>query len=286
MFIYFNGQIVPKNEASVSVFEHGFLYGVGLFETFRIYEGHPFLLDDHLQRLNEGLKELLIEKIFTKVEVEEAITLLLNSNGYQNAYIRFNVSAGIGELGLTTDPYEEPNIIIYTKPLPPADNDIQEKEARLLTLRRNTPEGTYRLKSHHFLNNILAKREIGNRMDVEGLFLTANGDLAEGIVSNLFWVKNKTIYTPSVNTGILNGITRQFILKLVAGCEFSIKEGFFKPVELDSADEIFITNSIQEVVGINRWNNRDYPGKNGEITKYLHSLYRHYSSKIVSRNEL
>jgi 4-amino-4-deoxychorismate lyase len=286
MFVYLNRHIVPKEEAQISVYDHGYLYGVGLFETFRVYEGHIFLLDDHLQRLNDGLSNLLIEKLFTKEEVEEAIALLLKANGFQNAYIRLNVSAGLGELGLTVDPYIKPTVIIYSKPLPPSGSEISEKKAQLLKIARNTPEGNYRLKSHHFLNNILAKREIGNRQDIEGIFLTAEGDLAEGVVSNLFWVKGQTVFTPSIKTGILNGITRQFVIQLVRQRGMTVEEGFFKPEELNDADELFITNSIQEVVGINQWNNRVYPGKEGSLTTYLHEQYRRYCSKLSSRNEL
>lgn len=286
MFIYLNGKIVPKEEAQISVYDHGYLYGVGLFETFRVYNGHIFLLEDHLQRLNDGLSSLLIERFFTKEEVEEAISLLLKANGFQNAYIRLNVSAGLGELGLTADPYIKPTVIIYSKPLPPAGSEISEKKAQLLKIARNTPEGDYRLKSHHFLNNILAKREIGNRQDVEGIFLTAEGDLAEGVVSNLFWVKDHTVFTPSIKTGILNGITRQFVIQLVRQRGMTVEEGFFKPEAVNDADELFITNSIQEVVGINQWNNQVYPGKEGSMTAYLHERFRHYCSKLSSRNEL
>jgi 4-amino-4-deoxychorismate lyase len=286
MFVYLNGKIVPKEEALISAYDHGYLYGVGLFETFRVYDGHIFLLDDHLQRLNDGLNSLLIEKCFTKEEVEEAVSDLLKANRFQNAYIRLNISAGWGELGLTVDPYVEPTVIIYSKPLPPPGSEIFEKKAQLLKIARNTPEGNYRLKSHHFLNNILAKREIGNRMDVEGIFLTAKGDLAEGVVSNLFWVKDDTVFTPSIETGILNGITRQFVIQLVRQRGMRVQEGFFKPEALNDADELFITNSIQEVVGIHQWNNRAYPGKEGNLTVYLHEQYRYYCSKLSSRNEL
>ncbi|MHC0039286.1 aminodeoxychorismate lyase [Pseudoneobacillus sp. C159] len=287
MFIYLNGRIIPKEEAFISTFDHGFLYGVGLFETFRIYDGHPFLLDDHLQRLNEGLKELLIEKTFTREEVEEALRLVLEANSYKNAYIRFNVSAGIGEVGLQVEPYLEPNTIIFAKPLPPANRIISEKRAQLLTVtRRNSPEGSRRLKSHHFLNNILAKREVGASSDVEGIFLNSHGYLAEGVVSNLFWVKDGILYTPSVETGILNGVTRQFIIQLAKINGMKVVEGFYQPKNLDWADEFFITNSIQEVVGINCWNNRDYPGANGEFVRLFYNDYRENCLKLYSRNEL
>jgi 4-amino-4-deoxychorismate lyase len=286
MFIYLNGRVVSREDASISVFDHGFLYGVGLFETFRIYDGHPFLLDDHLQRLNDGLKELLIEKVFIREEVEEALRLVIQANNYENAYIRFNVSAGLGEIGLQVEPYRDPNTIIFAKAMPPASRVISEKQAQLLVTRRNSPEGSRRLKSHHFLNNIHAKREIGASMDVEGIFLNHDGYLAEGVVSNLFWMKDQVLYTPSVETGILNGVTRQFVIKLAQKNGIKVVEGFFRAAMLDKADELFITNSIQEVVGINHWNSQEYPGANGEFVRLFHNQYRQFCSKIYSRNEL
>lgn len=286
MYVYMNGELVSKEKATVSAFDHGFLYGVGLFETFRIYNGHAFLLEDHLQRLNESLSDLWIEKKFSKIEVERALSLLLEINGYDNAYIRLNVSAGNGEVGLQVAPYEEPNVMIYAKPLPFAQDVIFEKKAQLLKTRRNTPEGHYRLKSHHFLNNIYAKREIGDVPDIEGIFLTANGELAEGVVSNIFWLKEGTLFTPSVQTGILNGVTRQFVMKLGVSLDLKVEEGFYYPEDLESAEEIFITNSIQEIVGIKEWNGRHFPGKQGKVTQLLFQQYRQNCFYLSSKNEL
>jgi 4-amino-4-deoxychorismate lyase len=286
MFVYVNGEILPKEKAYISAFDHGFLYGVGLFETFRIYDGHPFLLEDHLQRINEGLEHLLIKKRITKDEVHIALKMLLEANNLQNAYIRLNVSAGFGELGLQVEPYMHPNMIIYAKPLPKASIEVLEKRAKMLEIKRNTPEGDYRLKSHHFLNNVLAKRELGNSMDVEGIFLNGDGFLAEGVVSNLFWVQNQIVYTPSIDTGILNGITRQFVLELIKKSGLQVVEGRWKSTALENAEEIFITNSIQEIVGVGEWENRKYPGAHGILTRYLHGQYRQSSSTLLSRHDL
>jgi 4-amino-4-deoxychorismate lyase len=286
MYVYLNGEIVRKEDAAISPYDHGFLYGIGLFETFRIYDGFAFLLKDHLERLHKGLAELQIEKTFHLEKIKADLTLLLEKNEFRNAYVRFNVSAGMGELGLTTDPYSEPNVIIFAKPLAPAGNDLFEKRAKLLNLRRNTPEGSYRLKSHHFLNNVMAKRELGNSTDVEGIFLTENGHLAEGVVSNLFWVKNGTIYTPTIDTGILNGITRQFVIKLAESHGLKVNDGYYQPEVLDEADEIFITNSIQELVAIHEWNGTIYPGAQGEVTQFLSKQYQLLRTKLESRFEL
>ncbi|MDR7000289.1 aminodeoxychorismate lyase [Neobacillus niacini] len=279
MFIYVNGSIIKKEEAVISPFDHGYLYGMGLFETFRVYNGHPFLLDDHLARLNEGLKVLNIVKRFTRGEVKDALKLLLDANGFSNAYIRFNVSAGIGEVGLQVEPYEEPNVLIFAKTLPEA-GEMAEKKAVLLRLKRNTPEGLTRLKSHHYMNNMLAKRELGSAPDVEGIFLTAEGHIAEGIVSNIFWAKGNTIYTPSLATGILNGITRQFIIHASKRLGMDVEEGLFQAEDVIAAEEIFVTNSIQEIVPISVFEGQTMPGKNGLFVQKLHQVYRQSCKKL------
>jgi 4-amino-4-deoxychorismate lyase len=286
MYLSINGKLVSKEDAYISAFDHGFLYGIGLFETFRVYNGHAFLLDDHLNRLNDSLKQLLINVVITKDKLIESLTILLRANGLENAYIRLNVSAGLGEIGLQVESYENPNVIIFAKSLPPVSSILQEKRAQLLSIRRNSPEGDYRLKSHHFLNNLLAKREVGSELDVEGIFLNADGFLAEGVVSNLFWVKGQTLFTPSVETGILNGITRQFIITLARSCGYDVIEGLYTPEDLLKAEEIFITNSIQEIVGISQFGERDYPGKKGKLSGLLLGHYRRYCLNLYSRNEL
>ncbi|SFB23011.1 MULTISPECIES: aminodeoxychorismate lyase [unclassified Bacillus (in: firmicutes)] len=285
MFILLDGKLVEKEKAMISPFDHGYLYGVGLFETFRVYDGHCFLLDDHLERLNQGLSVLDIKKEFIREEVEGLVSQLLNANGYQDAYIRFNVSAGAGEIGLQTEPYLKPVTIVFAKPLPPA-SDLTEKEAVMLTLPRNTPEGAKRLKSHHYLNNLLAKREIGADPKIEGVFLTSEGYLAEGIVSNLFWLKDGILYTPSVDTGILDGVTRQLILELAIKNGIKVIEGFFLPEEATDADEIFFTNSIQEVVAVSAFKDRKKVGRAGGFVNELHNQYRNLTQHLYSRRQL
>lgn len=286
MYIYLNGQIVKQEEAVISPFDHGFMYGLGLFETFRIYDGHPFLLDDHISRLNEGLQLLNISKAFSRLEVVELLDNLLKVNNLTNAYIRFNVSAGSGAIGLQTEAYTNPTIIIYIKPLGPSGG-LLEKRGKIVTIPRNTPEGRERLKSHHYLNNIFAKREIGNTLDVEGIFLTHDKYIAEGITSNLFWVKNHTLYTPCVNTGILNGITRKFIIYLAKETGLKVEEGFYSVEHLIEAEEVFATNSIQEIIALDCVDSHHYfEGENGEVTRTLHKAYQQYTSSLWTMKEM
>ncbi|RHW31829.1 4-amino-4-deoxychorismate lyase [Neobacillus notoginsengisoli] len=285
MFIWQNGKLLKKEEAAISPFDHGYLYGVGLFETFRVYHGHCFLLDDHLQRLNAGLELLEIKKRICRPEAEEAVAALLEANGSSDAYIRFNVSAGAGEVGLRSEPYTDPEIIIFSKPLPPA-GILQEKRGKILSLNRNTPEGVERLKSHHYLNNILAYRELRDVPGTEGIFLTKDGHVAEGIVSNVFWARGGTLFTPSLETGILNGITRQFVIELALSAGFEVREGFFSSEELLGAEEVLFTNSIQEIVVCPQIGDTTFAGREGRLGQLLHEQYAACRKKYYSRNEL
>lgn len=285
MLIYLNGHFINKEDALISPFDHGFLYGIGLFETFRVYDGHPFLLDDHLERLNQGLAELSIQQQYTRKEIKNILQELLERNQLTNAYIRLNVSAGLGEVGLQVEPYLQPNLIIFPKPLPPA-GELIEKKAVLLKVKRNSPEGNQRLKSHHYLNNVLAKREIGDFPDLEGIFLNEQGYLAEGIVSNLFWIKGNVLYSPSLHTGILNGITRQFVIQLGWKNNLQIREGLYSIEEALEADEMFVTNSIQEIVPITSFEGRNFPGKESPWVQKFHQDYRQYCKNLWSRHSV
>ncbi|HEY9576182.1 MAG TPA: aminodeoxychorismate lyase [Pseudobacillus sp.] len=282
MFIYLNGEIIPKEQAQISPFDHGFLYGLGVFETFRIYNGHPFLLDDHLERLNNSLRTLLIKKEFNRSETVELLQSLSKANGWEHSYIRFNVSAGNGEIGLQTAAYEKPNVIVFQKPLPPPDG-LAEKQGKWLTTRRNSPELNERLKSHHYLNNIAGKREAGNDASIEGIFLNEAGKVAEGVVSNIFWIKENTLYTPAVETGILNGVTRRYVMHIAEKAGMTVTEGSFHPEEVEAADEAFFTNSIQEVTAVSQIGNQAFPGKHGAWTNKLFSCYASKRETLWSR---
>lgn len=279
MYIFLNGQFIEKEKARISPFDHGYLYGVGAFETFRTYGGIPFLLDEHLERLNAALSEMGINRAFEREEVMAVIEKLSELNQLQDSYIRMNVSAGPAEVGLQAGLYSDPTVILFQKELPPLE-PLREKEAVLLTICRNTPETKIRLKSHHFFNNIAAKRELGADPGKEGIFLSADGYLAEGVTSNLFWVKNGRIYSPAVETGILNGITRQFIFRLAKRLGIPAEEGLYKKRELIHADEIFFTNSIQEIVPVNVFEGKALPGKKGTVVQMLNGLYQKFISEL------
>lgn len=284
MHIYLNGHIVKQEEAKISPFDHGYMYGLGLFETFRIYNGHPFLFDDHLERLKDGLEQLNIHWEMSRNKIISILDNLLEANHLSDAYVRMNISAGIGEVGLQTYDYIDPTMIVYMKPIKEAV--MIEKEAVILQTARNTPEGHYRLKSHHYLNNIIGKRELGDDFTKEGIFLTKEKFLAEGIVSNLFWVKNDAVFTPSLETGILNGITREIIKELLSINKIKLNEGCYKVADLLTSNEVFVTNSIQEIVPINKIGDISFSGSQGSITMQLKQQYSQLTTSLWSRKEL
>ncbi|MDQ0220877.1 4-amino-4-deoxychorismate lyase [Peribacillus cavernae] len=286
MYMHVNGQIVNEGEAHISPFDHGFLYGLGVFETFRIYDGHPFLLDDHINRINNSLKELHILYVCSRHEIEKILQELLYENGLRDARIRLNISAGAAPVGLQTSPYQRPNILLFMQQMI-VPQGLQEKKGILLKTRRNKPETSERLKSHHYLNNMIAKREITANPDSEGIFLNEDGYLAEGIASNLFWVKDHTLYTPAIQTGILNGVTRQFVLKLAKKSGFVIQEGLYKIEDIGTADEVFCTNSIQEIFSVGEIKGiGSFQGRSGTGTSFLFEAYQTYRTLLYSRNEI
>ncbi|WP_054956746.1 aminotransferase class IV [Paenibacillus dakarensis] len=256
-FMGVNGRVVDTAKAVVSAMDHGLLYGIGLFETFRTYHSNPFLLDRHLNRLAEGCSVLGINYKQDTEYMIKWITDLLTANGLEDAYIRYTVTAGVEALGLPAGDYANRTELLYMKPLPVFSPSLytEGKALQLLSTRRNTPETPVRLKSLHYMNNIMAKRELQSYPDAvllgaEGFMLTANDELAEGIVSNLFFMKDGRLFTPDVGTGILPGITRGLVLELADELGIPAEEGRYTWEELLAADEIFTTGSVQELMPV------------------------------------
>ncbi|PYZ91572.1 4-amino-4-deoxychorismate lyase [Salipaludibacillus keqinensis] len=285
MYLYINGLFLKEEEVKLSPFDHGFMYGLGLFETFRTYHGHPFLLDDHFQRLSESAFSLnIIPELYKREETKKVIEELLRLNGLEDGYFRWNVSAGERGVGLTSSPYEQPNTIVYVKPLP-TKNPVAKSGQTLMT-RRNSPEGNERLKSHHYLNNMLGKRELGEDSNKEGIFLTEDHVLSEGVVSNLFWIKDGQLFTPDLTCSCLNGITRQFLLALTKAEGIPVHEGRFFLEEALLADEVFVTNSIQGVVPLEMWDEHLFPGNKGTFFQWVNKRYEQACYHLWSRKDL
>jgi len=286
-----NGRIVEAASASVSVMDHGLMYGMGLFETFRTYNGKPFLLQRHLDRMEQGAAELGIAWNIDADELHAEIASLLKANQLAEAYIRLTYTAGEDEMGLPMGPlYESPNLIVYIKELPKSPESwyAQGRTLQVLRTPRNTPEGSQRLKSLHYMNGILGRRELSGipgAQGAEGLMLTREGHIAEGIVSNLFFAKSGKLYTPTIDTGILPGITRAFVLELAVKMGIEAEEGIYTLEDLKQADEIFLTGSVQEIVPVRLLRESDAAeamigkGCPGPLTLKLTEQYRHYTKE-------
>ncbi|MEK3923360.1 aminotransferase class IV [Paenibacillus sp. FSL K6-2393] len=286
LYAAINGELVNMAAAVVPVTDHGFLYGLGLFETFRTYQGVPYLLERHLERMSSGCKELGIPFTTTVAEVTDWIERLMHANGLQDAYVRYTVSAGEAPLGLPSGDYSKPNHIILAKALPEPSPSLYEcgKMLQRLSTPRNTPEGEVRFKSLHYMNSILAKRELNGYgqyvQGAEGLQLTRDGHIAEGIVSNIFWVRENVLYTPALSTGILPGITRAVVLEIATQQGIPCIETLAAWEDLLQADEIFLTGSVAELVPVTTLRDQEGAetiisnGHIGPVTAVLLGMYR------------
>ena len=272
MWCWMNGDLLRQEELKISPFDHGFLYGVGFFETFRTYNGQVLLFREHMKRLSAALLEYRITMPYSEAEIFQAVKKLTEKHGGEDGYFRLNVSAGNHEIGLAPSAYPTPNAILFRKDLPKVERGT-EKTAVWLETRRNQPESSIRHKSHNFLNNVRGRMEVSSLRDTEGIFVTHSGHVAEGITSNVFWIKDETLYTPTIETGILPGTTRALICRLALANGIQVKEGFYSKEDVEAADELFVTNAVQEIVPISKLENTNFPGNTGEFYQNIHKAY-------------
>jgi len=283
MYVYLNGKIVPSKEAAVSVFDHGFLYGDGIYETMRVYDGVIFKLDEHLQRLfrSASLIGLTIPLGIDPLRISIYETLIANK--LRTAYVRLTISRGRGSIGLDPDLCTEPTIVIIVQELKEYPNTFYENGISIIIAetRRNLKEAIDpRIKSLNFLNNILAKIEAKKRSAYEAIMLNIHGKLTEGTISNVFFYKDGVLCTPSIECGILDGITRGLIIELARREDIKVKEGKFTKKDIYSAEEVFITNTTMEAMPVSRVDDKPYAA--GNIAKLLRKVYRQEVKAYVS----
>lgn len=281
-YVYLKDKILPASEAKISIFDHGFLYGDGIYETLRVYDGVVFMLDEHLQRLfrSASLISLNIPKNFSEIKI--ALYDLLRANNLFNAYVRITISRGVGPIGLDPELCKEPTFIIIAEEFKSYPKSFYEEGIKLIiaNTRRNIKEALNpQIKSLNFLNNILAKIEAKKADAYEAIMLNASGYLAEGTISNIFFYSEDILCTPSVDCGILDGITRSLVIDLAIKNGIEVKEGFFLPESLYGASEVFITNTTMEVMPVRRVNNTKY--QIGEVSRLLLKKYRQEVNNYV-----
>ncbi len=279
--VYVNGRYVPKEEASVSVFDHGFLYGDGIFEGIRAYNGRVFKLDEHLDRLYESAHTLLLEIPLSKEELREAVLETCRRNGLRDCYIRLVVSRGVGDLGLDPRKCRQPTVIVIADRIQLYPEEMYRNGLRVATVptRRNAAETLNpRIKSLNYLNNILAKIEANLSGYPEVIMLTAEGYVAECTGDNVFIVKKGTLLTPPKHMGILEGITRNTVMDLARAEGIPVAEEVFTRHDLFNADEAFLTGTAAEVVPVVEADGRRIgTGHPGPITRRLMELFREYA---------
>ncbi|MGE5751868.1 MAG: branched-chain-amino-acid transaminase [Nitrospirota bacterium] len=278
MLIYINGHFVPKEEATVSVFDHGFLYGDGIYETMRAYNGEPFLLVRHMERLTHSAKAISLALPMPLEGIEKVLKETLRINNLTEAYLRLHISRGPGEIGLDPALCPAPTMVIIAKQFKdyPAEHYERGVSVAIVKTRRNHPLALDpSIKGTNFLNNILAKIESVRAGAYEGIMLNWEGFVAEGTICNVFMVKSGMLLTPALSIGILEGVTRGLVLDLARQIHTPAQEAAFRPQELMDADECFITNSTIEVMPVTIVDGKPVGnGKPGPVTTALARAYR------------
>ncbi|HID42186.1 MAG TPA: branched-chain-amino-acid transaminase [Archaeoglobaceae archaeon] len=275
--VYIDGEFVPESQAKISVFDHGFLYGDGIFEGIRAYNGKVFKLKEHINRLYDCAKVIDLRIPITKEEFQEIILETLRRNGLRDAYIRPIVTRGVGDLGLDPRKCPNPSIIVITKEWGKLYGDLYEKGLRAVTVtvRRNAIDSLPpNVKSMNYLNNIFAKIEANAKGGDEAIFLDHNGYISEGSGDNIFIVKDEQVFTPPTLNN-LRGITRAVAIELIEKLKIPFKETNLGLFDLYSADEIFVTGTAAEIAPITYIDGRPVDdGKPGKMTRILMDEFR------------
>jgi branched-chain amino acid aminotransferase len=284
VIIYVDGRFVPKAEARVSVFDHGFLYGDGIFEGLRTYGGRVFKLAAHVERLYYSAKAIMLEIPMAPAAMEQVILETCRRNQLQDGYIRVVVSRGEGDLGLDPRKCPKPTVIVIAGGISLFPPELYSTGLRVITVptRRNICEGVNpRIKSLNYLNNIMAKLEANLAGYSEVLMLNHEGYVVEGTADNVFLVDAKHhLITPPLHAGILEGITRNTIMELAAGMGISVEEKLFTRYDVYVARECFLTGTAAEVIPVIAVDGRAIgDGRPGPVTRSLMESYHQLAQR-------
>ncbi len=290
--VYVNGRIGEEQDALISVLDHGFLYGEGVYEVVRTYDRVPFLFDRHLQRLRRSADMIHLDLPFSDEDltarVQQTTAAFFDhtgNRGVADVYVRVLVTRGVGELNYDPTSCHEPSLVIIVKPLVPLAADVYERGVKVIiaTVVRNHPCSINPLiKSNNLLNNALAAQEAYRRGAFDAVLRNYRGEIAECSIANLFVVKGGALLTPPLQTGLLSGITRGFVLELCAATGVPVEQQVLHDEDLFTADESFLTSSTQEVVPIVAVDDRPIgDGQPGPVTRRLLAAYRERVREIT-----
>lgn len=273
--ININGDI--QNEAFISIFDHGFLFGDSIYEVVCTNDGKPCFLDEHLNRLFASASGISLEIPLSSEEIKEQIQATLDSAGNSESYIRIIVTRGVGELDIDPSSCFNPNVIILVKEISPIPDESYKKgiSVALVSIKRNSRDSLNpAVKTGNYLNNVLARVESRKMGAEDAIMVNPWGQLTEGTTSNLFFVKDGRLLTPEKECGILSGITRQKIIQLANENGISLEEGKWPGEELFKAEEIFLSGTVKKVMPVTILDNRPVgEGKPGAITRKIMRLY-------------
>ncbi len=271
--VYINGRLYDKQDAKISVYDHGLLYGDGVFEGMRIYGGKVFRLQDHLVRLWHSAKAIWLEMPMSMEDLASAINQTVKANQLADGYVRLIVTRGAGTLGLDPHCTSDPQVIIIADLISLYPEEFYEKGLEIITVStiRNHPAAlSPRIKSLNYLNNILAKIEGLQAGCVEALMLNHRGEVAECTGDNIFLVTRGQLLTPPIDAGILEGITRAVVIELAVAAGIKVRETALTKHDVYIADECFLTGSAAEVVPVVKVDSRPIgDGRPGPITQQL-----------------
>ncbi|MCA8988173.1 MAG: branched-chain-amino-acid transaminase [Planctomycetaceae bacterium] len=281
MKIYLNGQYVSEDEAKVSVFDHGLLYGDGVFEGIRIYNKRVFLIQEHVTRLYESARAIRLVIPISEAEMTAALEKTVEMNGLTDGYIRLVVTRGAGSLGLDIRRTSNPQVIIIADRISLYPQELYETGLKIITAStiRNHPQAlSPRIKSLNYLNNIMAKIEGTDAGCLEALMINHKGDVAECTGDNIFIVKNGILKTPSIDAGILEGITRNAVIQLAREAGLTVEEVTLTRHDIYVAEECFLTGTAAEVIAVVELDGRKIgTGVPGEITKDLKHRFEKFA---------
>ncbi|HEV2804665.1 MAG TPA: aminotransferase class IV [Chthoniobacterales bacterium] len=275
-----NGRITGDREAVVPVFDHGFLYGEGIYETLRTYNGRLFLYDRHLRRLRQSAQLIELPIPFSNDELEAHIkdTIAATQLDGADAYVRVLVTRGVGELTYDLKATPKPSWVIIVKPLPSPPPEIYQKGVKvaLVDVVRNHPQSVNpRIKSNNLMNSALAAQQAAKRGAFEAVMRNYRGELTECTQSNLFIVKSGVALTPPLESGLLPGITREFVFEIGRAAGIDVREEVLRDEDLFAADEAFLTSTTREILPIVTVDDRSIGrGAPGPVTLQLLQAFR------------
>ena len=283
--VYVDGRFVPKSKAMVSVFDHGLLYGDGIFEGIRAYDSSVFRLKEHITRLYDSAKAIRLKIPLTQHEMTEAVLETLRKNQLRDAYVRLVVTRGAGDLGVDPSLCGAPTIFIIAEPMASSLGPKEPKVVRLIvsSYRRDAVDATsHEVKSLNYMNSVLAKIEANHAEADDAILLDRRGFVSEATVTNLFLVKDGKLATPSSAAGILHGLTRDRIITLCSDLGLEVEQRDITPFEMMTADEVFLVGTKSEILAAGSISGvKVGTGGAGPITKRLYQEF----SKVVHRPE-